>query len=79
MTVVGDGVILTGVLVKAVPVPLDELTMLDSTDCFSREVVATLWSWMELEEPSTGVLLSTSLTIVVDGVGVEGTIEDPEV
>ena len=31
---------------------------------------------MELEEPSTGVLVSMSLTIVVDGVGVEGTIEE---
>ena len=44
--------------------------------CCSKELVATPWSWMELEEPSTGVLLSMSLTIVVDGVGVEGTIAE---
>ena len=44
--------------------------------CCSKELVATPRSWMELEEPSTGVLLSMSLTVVVDGVGVEGTIEE---
>ena len=46
------------------------------TICCCREVVATPWSWIELEEPSTGVLVSMSLTIVADGVDVEGTIAE---